>query len=311
MIQILESADFFHKQMKLLLRAAKTIEYSVVALVMAFVVAVGASILCCSVIIKTTSYDVSLAGLSVPARIAVVADLHGKEYGMDNKRLINKVRAQGPDAIILLGDLFPSAPNEDDLPYVLSLTEKLQDIAQVYFAMGNHEQYYTKQYGGEWIEAVKNSGAIVLDEEWADVNINGNTIRMGGTMGHGYYFGRSVAAYEASPEYQVLSALEKSPYPAILLAHMPETVCLSFGKEVWHIDLVLSGHTHGGVIRIPGKGGLFAPMEGWWPDYDYGEIMLNKQMRIIITSGLSGHDNVPRIFNLPEICVIDLLTDDQ
>ena len=246
-------------------------------------------------------------GLSVPSRVVVVADLHGKEYGLENKQLIKKVRVQQPDAIILLGDLFPSAPNEEDLTYVLPLTEKLQDIAQVYFAMGNHEREYTKQYGGEWIESVKNSGAIVLDEEWADVNINGNTIRMGGTMGHGYYFGRSVAAYEASPEYQVLSALEKSPYPAILLAHMPETVCLSFGKEVWHIDLVLSGHTHGGVIRIPGKGGLYAPMEGWWPKYDYGEMMLNDQMRIIITSGLSGHDNVPRIFNLPEICVVNLL----
>ncbi len=293
--------------MKNLLRVVKTIAYSVVALVMAFVITVGGSILGCSVIVKTTSYDVSMDGLSVPSRVVVVADLHGKEYGLENKQLIKKVRVQQPDAIILLGDLFPSAPNEEDLTYVLPLTEKLQDIAQVYFAMGNHEREYTKQYGGEWIESVKNSGAIVLDEEWADVNINGNTIRMGGTMGHGYYFGRSVAAYEASPEYQVLSALEKSPYPAILLAHMPETVCLSFGKEVWHIDLVLSGHTHGGVIRIPGKGGLYAPMEGWWPKYDYGEMMLNDQMRIIITSGLSGHDNVPRIFNLPEICVVNLL----
>ena len=293
--------------MKNLLRVVKTIAYSVVALVMAFVITVGGSILGCSVIVKTTSYDVSMDGLSVPSRVVVVADLHGKEYGLENKQLIKKVRVQQPDAIILLGDLFPSAPNEEDLTYVLPLTEKLQDIAQVSFAMGNHEREYTKQYGGEWIESVKNSGAIVLDEEWADVNINGNTIRMGGTMGHGYYFGRSVAAYEASPEYQVLSALEKSPYPAILLAHMPETVCLSFGKEVWHIDLVLSGHTHGGVIRIPGKGGLYAPMEGWWPKYDYGEMMLNDQMRIIITSGLSGHDNVPRIFNLPEICVVNLL----
>ena len=293
--------------MKNLLRVVKTIAYSVVALVMAFVITVGGSILGCSVIVKTTSYDVSMDGLSVPSRVVVVADLHGKEYGLENKQLIKKVRVQQPDAIILLGDLFPSAPNEEDLTYVLPLTEKLQDIAQVYFAMGNHEREYTKQYGGEWIESVKNSGAIVLDEEWADGNINGNTIRMGGTMGHGYYFGRSVAAYEASPEYPVLSTLEKSPYPAILLAHMPETVCLSFGKEVWHIDLVLSGHTHGGVIRIPGKGGLYAPMEGWWPKYDYGEMMLNDQMRIIITSGLSGHDNVPRIFNLPEICVVNLL----
>ena len=153
--------------MKNLLRVVKTIAYSVVALVMAFVITVGGSILGCSVIVKTTSYDVSMDGLSVPSRVVVVADLHGKEYGLENKQLIKKVRVQQPDAIILLGDLFPSAPNEEDLTYVLPLTEKLQDIAQVSFAMGNHEREYTKQYGGEWIESVKNSGAIVLDEEWA------------------------------------------------------------------------------------------------------------------------------------------------
>ena len=71
-------------------------------------------------------------------------------------------------------------------------------------------------------------------------------------------------------------------------------------------DILLCGHTHGGVIRVPGIGGLYAPMQGWWPRYDYGDMMLNDDMRMIITSGLSGHDHVPRIFNLPEIAVIDL-----
>ena len=292
--------------MKTLKKILIIIIYTVVSAAVLAVLVIGSSLLVCSVYIKTTSYNVPFDGISMPSKIAVIADLHGKTYGRDNQELIQKVRVQQPDAIVLLGDLFPASPEKDDLQAVLSLTESLQDISQVYFAMGNHELVYTKQYGEEWIGAIQAAGAIVMNETWEDIDLNGETIRMGGTMGHGYSFGRSEKDFLASPEYQVLSALENSPYPSILLAHMPETVCLSYGKEVWHFDLVLSGHTHGGVIRIPGKGGLFAPMEGWWPTYDYGEMMLNEQMRIIITSGLSGHDKIPRIFNLPEICVINL-----
>ena len=104
----------------------------------------------------------------------------------------------------------------------------------------------------------------------------------------------------------MLFRLEHARQPAILLSHMPDTVALSDGPRRWHIPLVLCGHTHGGIIRVPGIGGLYAPMQGWWPPYDYGEMMLNGEMRMIITSGLSGHDHVPRVFNLPEIVAIDL-----
>ena len=146
----------------------------------------------------------------------------------------------------------------------------------------------------------------MLDEAWQDVDIAGNTIRLGGAMGNGYLFGRTSAQFHASPEYDVLFRLEHARQPAILLSHMPDTVALSDGPRRWHIPLVLCGHTHGGVIRLPGIGGLYAPMQGWFPRFDYGEYQLNSEMRMIITSGLSGHDHVPRIFNLPEIAVIDL-----
>ena len=292
---------------KIIIRILKIFGYTIAAAVVIPLLAVGISLLVCSFCIKTTGYTVELEGIDSPARIVVVADLHGKEYGSQNSRLLHKVRAQEPDAIVLLGDILPSAPSESDMDSLLHLTADLQDIAPVYFAMGNHELSYSKTYGDSWISSLRETGAVVFDETWADIALNGNTVRMGGTMGHGYYFGRSKAAFEASPEYQVLSALEDSPYPAILLAHMPETVTLSFGKSYWHIDLVLSGHTHGGVIRVPFKGGLYAPMEGWWPTYDYGDMMLNDRMRIIISSGLSGHDHIPRLFNLPEIVAIDLV----
>ena len=287
---------------KILIRSAEAIA----ALLILLLFVIGVSTFICSWAIKATQYHVSLDGLENPVRLVVVADTHGKVFGKDNEPLYKKVAAQHPDAIILLGDLFPSEPLEDDAEYVIDLTWKMQSIAQVYFAMGNHEKTYTSKYGDRWMDSLAETGAIVLVESWGDYSIAGNTVRLGSTLGHGFRFGRTEAAYQASPEYAVLSALENSPYPPILLAHMPDTAAFEDSKRNWHIDLVLSAHTHGGVIRIPGKGGLYVPMQGWWPLYDYGEIMLNERMRMIITSGLSGHDRIPRIFNLPEIAVIDL-----
>lgn len=287
---------------KTLIRSAETLAALLVLLLFAAVV----SAFVCSRHIKVTRYDVPLDGITNPARIVVVADVHGKVYGEDNEPLYARVRAQKPDAIALLGDLVPSHLAETDSAYVAELTRRMQEIAQVYFAMGNHENRYTAKFGDDWIDDIAATGAIVLDEDWMDLDLCGSTIRLGGTMGQGYLFGRTPEQFAASPEFAVLSAMENSPHPAILLSHMPDTVAFSDGKRRWHIDLVLSGHTHGGVIRVPGVGGLYAPMQGWWPRYDYGDMMLNDQMRMIITSGLSGHDRVPRIFNLPEICVVDL-----
>ena len=276
------------------------------ALLVLLLIAAGISAIICSSHIKVTQYDVTLEGLSGPARLVVVADLHGKVYGEDNAPLYKKVAAQAPDRIVLLGDLFPSEFTEADKDYVIDLTRRMQEIAPVYFAMGNHETSYTAKYGGGWIEEIRATGALVFDEEWADLELGGSTVRIGGSMGHGYLFGRTHDEFEASSDFKLLTEMQDSPYPAILLAHWPDTVALSDGPKRWQIDLVLCGHTHGGVIRIPGVGGLYVPMQGWWPRFDYGEYQLNEGMRMIITSGLSGHDRIPRIFNLPEIAVIDL-----
>ena len=269
-------------------------------------IAAGISAFVCSRVIKVTQYDVELDGITDPVKLVVVSDIHGKVFGDDNEPLCELVAAQEPDVIVLLGDLFPSDFQEADTAYVLHLTEQMQRIAPVYFAMGNHEKSYTARYGDAWIEEIKDTGATVFDETCLDLELCGNTIRIGGSMGHGYLFGRTEEQFEASADYKILTEMQESPYPAILLAHWPDTVALSDGPQRWKIDLVLCGHTHGGVVRVPGIGGVYAPLQGWWPKYDYGEYQLNDQMRMIITSGLSGHGKVPRIFNLPEICVINL-----
>ena len=292
----------FAKGKKIAARSAEVLA----ALLALLLIAAGISAFVCSRVIKVTQYDVELDGITNPVKLVVVSDIHGKVFGDDNEPLCELVAAQEPDAIVLLGDLFPSDFQEADAAYVLHLTEQMQSIAPVYFAMGNHEKSYTARYGDTWIDAIKDTGATVFDETCLDLELRGNTIRFGGSMGHGYLFGRTEEQFEASADYKILTEMQESPYPAILLAHWPDTVALSDGPRRWKIDLVLCGHTHGGVVRVPGIGGVYAPLQGWWPKYDYGEFQLNAQMRMIITSGLSGHGQVPRIFNLPEICVINL-----
>ena len=76
---------------------------------------------------------------------------------------------------------------------------------------------------------------------------------------------------------------------------------------LWDVDLVLSGHTHGGLVRLPFIGGLYAPMQGLFPKYDRGYFQLGTHMQMVITSGLAGHGLLPRVNNLPEIVVIDLV----
>ena len=292
----------FAKGKKIAARSAEILA----ALLALLLIAAGISAFVCSRVIKVTQYDVELDGITNPVKLVVFSDIHGKVFGDDNEPLCELVAAQEPDVIVLLGDLFPSDFQEADAAYVLHLTEQMQSIAPVYFAMGNHEKSYTARYGDTWIDAIKDTGATVFDETCLDLELRGNTIRFGGSMGHGYLFGRTEEQFEASADYKILTEMQESPYPAILLAHWPDTVALSDGPQRWKIDLVLCGHTHGGVVRVPGIGGVYAPLQGWWPKYDYGEFQLNAQMRMIITSGLSGHDKVPRIFNLPEICVINL-----
>ena len=276
------------------------------ALLVLLLIAVGISAFVCSREIKVTTYDAALEGIESPARLVVVSDLHGETFGEDNEKLLTLVREQTPDAIVLLGDLVPVRCTQEDAAFIVHVTQQMQEIAQVYFAMGNHELSFIQAYGDDWIEEVRGTGAIVLDEEWGDFQLCGNTVRFAGSLGHGYLFGRTKEEFLASEDYALLTVMEESPFPAILLGHRPDIVALSDGPKRWHIDLVLSGHTHGGVIRIPGLGGLYAPMQGFRPRYDYGDFMLNDRMRMIITSGLAGYDKIPRIFNLPEICVIDL-----
>lgn len=277
-------------------------------LILAFVVVITIiTTIFSNVCIKISEYTINLSKLSGSAKVVVISDLHGKEYGKDNKRLLAKISEQKPDTIFVVGDMLDDDDAENGFSKTAKLLTELSDIAPVYLSYGNQEKEYSGNILDKYAETITENGIIVLDDSFIDCEINGQNIRIGGTMGHAFPFGRTKEEFENSDEYIFLKEMEKTDSPTIILAHRPDTFIFNGAHNYWsNIDLVVSGHTHGGVIRLPFAGGLYAPMQGLFPEYDSGFYMLGEKMKMVITSGLSGYKFIPRVLNSPEICVLNL-----
>lgn len=273
----------------------------ILLLIAAAALTVGVSIIVCATVIKTTDYDVSLDGFDSEAKVVCVSDLHSKSYGADNKRLIAKVKEQNPDAIFVQGDMINADASREEVDDFLRLMRELNSIAQVYFSPGNQEIDYMYDIDADLLEYVSETGAITLLDEYVETEIAGNTVRVGGSMGHYYRFGWS--GFD-TPDYALEAEIGSTDVPALVLLHMPESL-FKDAPEWWTGDLYICGHTHGGVIRVPGIGGLYAPTQAFWPEYDRGRYSAYG-LDFIINAGLSGYKGVPRMFNMPEICVLNI-----
>lgn len=275
------------------------------AVILICVTAVVVSALVCHSSLAVHEYDVLINGIEHPFSAVVLTDLHGREFGEKNEALLARVREQHPDVVFSIGDMINDNADQSEVQRFLELLTQLREIAPVYVSYGNHEQSYMRKGERDLASAVEATGAVLLDESSVVAEIAGNTVCLGGTMGHLYPFGRSLEKYLASPEYQLLTKMQQSGLPTIVLAHLPDTIIFVKAYKDWDIDLFLSGHTHGGVIRLPYFGGLYAPMQGWFPYYDMGYFNPGK-IQLVISSGLAGHGKIPRIFNMPEICVVHI-----
>ena len=277
-------------------------------LILAFVVVITIiTTIFSNVCIKIAEYTINLSKLSGSAKVVVISDLHGKEYGKDNKRLLAKISEQKPDTIFVVGDMLDDDDAENGFSKTAKLLTELSDIAPVYLSFGNQEKEYDGDILENYVNTITENGIVILDDSFVDCEINGQKIRIGGTMGHAFPFGRTKEEFENSDEYIFLKEMEKTDSPTIILAHRPDTFIFNGAHNYWsNIDLIVSGHTHGGVIRLPFAGGLYAPMQGLFPEYDSGFYMLGEKMKMVITSGLSGYKFIPRVLNSPEICVLNL-----
>ncbi len=235
-------------------------------------------------------------------RIAVIADLHSHIYGEDQQPLLDMIRAQQPDIIALVGDIV------DDHEPQAGAKLFLQDIAKIapeYYVSGNHE-YWSGEC--ENIKRMISSyGITVLSNERKYVTVNGVRLCICGIDDPEVFrYSEDAEVLKYKDEEGLLSLFSDIGGDTfnILLAHRPELI--DEYKE-YDFDLVLSGHTHGGQVRIPlFSNGLFAPSQGWFPKYPGGRYDFGSQT-MIVSRGLSFNARVPRIFNPPEVVVVDII----
>lgn len=257
----------------------------------------GASVL-------TVKYYSVSAPVSEAVRIVQLSDLHGQTFGAGNAELIEQVETLTPDLIVMTGDMLDKSDKNADV--VCALIRELIGVAPVYYCYGNHEYTWMTSNGESLTPTLEAAGATVLDISYTDITLKGQLIRIGGY--HGYYhqpgmYPISQEQWEA--EWDFFNAFEKTDSYKLLLCHIP-TPWLDWGYiDDCAVDLVLTGHYHGGQIRLPIIGGLYAPYVGLLPEYTEG-LYAGEKATCILSAGLGSSPGIPRINNLPQIVVIDL-----
>lgn len=252
-------------------------------------------------------YEFVTDRISAPVRIVMVSDLHESEFGEGNERLINAVRDIGPDLILCAGDMITRNSPDERMSIGIDFMAALTDIAPVYMSLGNHETIYTARNGRWVLDAFEASGVRILDTEYADVSAAGQVIRVGGVSSECFNTGLSDEEYESSEKYRFLNDMSGSGHYSILLCHRPSDYRRRSDIKRFEdrdIDLVLSGHTHGGLWQIPFIGSLYLPQQGLFPDLDRGLKRVGKA-DMIIGAGLGTEKPLFR-FNDP--CELVLIT---
>ena len=242
-----------------------------------------------------------------PVKAVVLADLHNKRYGKENERLLQAIDEIRPDMILIAGDILTAKPKAS-LETAVDLLTKLAGKYPIYYGNGNHEhrlKLYLENYGDmaeRYEETLQKIGIRRLVNEHTVLEESGICI-YGSEIDKLYY--KRFGIQPMDPEYlkSLLGQPSAEKY-TILIAHNPDY----FPKYAdWGADLVLAGHVHGGMVRVPiwGKG-VVSPNVRLFPKYDGGEFTLGKT-RMLLSRGLGMHTIPIRLFNPGEVLEVDLL----
>lgn len=267
----------------------------------------GVELLYSNYAITVSRYAICSEKVDDSFRIVFLSDLHGREFGQGNSRLLRKIAAEEPDFIAMVGDIIDDHADDEMVSAMCSMIRSASEIAPVYYGMGNHEYHYMQDWDASLPDKLAAAGAVVLDNSYLDLEISGSSVRLGGYMG--YYRTPHMTTNDSAKRTEMSafsSDFENTDRYKILLNHIPTNWLDWDYRDKYPVDLVLLGHYHGGVLRIPIlEQGLYAPYVGKFPPYTKG-LFQGKLATCILTTGLAGSYGIPRFFNPPEIVVIDV-----
>lgn len=242
--------------------------------------------------LRVVTYEIASDKVTAPVRLAVVSDHHSCAYGEGQRTLLDAVAAQEPDAVLMTGDIV-----DDEMPEENAWTT-IAGLAEAYpcfYVTGNHEWWIEDTE--RVLQRMEELGVTVLQGESASLEVYGQSINFCGIDDPDS--GESEAQLS-----EIGESITENTF-TVLLAHRPERIV---SYLAYPFDLVLSGHAHGGQWRIPGLlNGLYAPHQGLFPTYAGGRYDF-EGTTFIVSRGLARESTrVPRIFNRPELVIVDIV----
>lgn len=242
--------------------------------------------------LETTHYTYAAEQLGADLegyRIVQISDLHNAKFGKNNQKLVGRIRECEPDMIVLTGDLVDS--NHTNVDRAVQFVDEIVKICPVYYVTGNHEYWLEKSEYDEIMDGLIGAGVVILDDQVVEISRGDAKFRLVGLDDKSLTDGTLEALLSDEKEFTVV------------LAHEPQYLVRYADTGV---DLVLSGHAHGGQFRLPFVGGIVAPDQGFLPEYTAGEYYMDGT-EMIVSRGL-GNSVIPaRLFNYPEIVCVELV----
>ena len=271
------------------------------SLLLLFLLLIGALLYDSYSRIVTTEYKLNYARLPASFdgfRIVVLSDLHAAEFGENNIKLVSYVKEANPDIIAVIGDIIDKyeKPGTDvQLNIAGTLVRALIEIAPVYYVTGNHE--WDSGAIGPLLFMLGESGAVVLRNQYVKLEAGGDAILIAGTDDP------NGPADMVKPEEFVRRMYEsEGRLFTVMLEHRNGHLAL---YNELSVDLLLSGHAHGGIIRIPFTDGLIGPNREFLPTYTNGVYTMG-DTNMVVSRGIGNHTGWPRFLNNPHVVVVEL-----
>lgn len=248
----------------------------------------------------TGKYDIDIASYEGSLRIVVLSDLHCCVHGRENIKLIKRINEISPDLILIPGDMVTKrlSVSDERVKRVIRLIKALSNVCPVYYSPGNHEIRLLEP--DKYVSELKAAGVVYLSNSSAELS-DRKLVIYGLDLPLERYRDMTCLSKEEIAEALGDKGTDGSEL-TILLAHDPRHFEAYTG---WGADLTLSGHVHGGIMRLPFVGGVFSPSFRLFPKYDAG-IFKKDSKYMAVSRGLGSHHIKFRWFNPPELMVIDI-----